>query len=151
MSVKKKVPDDFYLYRRVSKDKCSPDDHGKDRVESTAFGDRHRQPSVDVASLLDDDPSRVPKLGPTDGVVCIKAGDVRKIGDVTTTTPGGPILHSVDVIYAPSKSNKAHALITVEPDFCGTNSAQKRAFKKLQIALARLANNNHPRFILEPK
>lgn len=150
MGVKKIVHDIVHdnecLYRRVS---ANSDwyhrDNGKYIIEPAAFQDRGRQPSVDRASLLGNPNSA--KRDSTDGVICIKAGDVRALG----VAPGGPVRHSVDVIYAPSPNNKAHALITVKPDFFGDKNAKKNAFKLLRIALARLANKNHPRFILEPR
>lgn len=143
MNDKEFVQDDEELYRSVRGDlkfkEYSVQD-GKLRIESAAFMDRCRKPSVDRAKLQNFDPDvtnkrlPVPPKGVTNGVVSLTTGEVRTaIGDV----------HAVDVVPEPTPQNPAHAIIAiVNLEHLESESKQKNAFRLLRIALATLANKN---------
>ena len=145
------VQDDEELYRSVRgklEDKEYSIQKGKLIIEPAAFQDRYKQPSVDRAKLIDYNPALSQK-SETDGIVSIRAGEVRAIGTVKTRISNGNIDdHAVDVVPDPTCENSAHAKIIVKPEFLGSNSKQKNAFKLLRIALAKLATKNG--WIIEP-
>ena len=112
------------------------------RIEYHAFWDRSRKPSVDRARLKNFDPASA-LLSKTNGIVSIKAGDVRAIGTVKTKHKNEVIAdHAVDVIPDPTSENPAHSIIIVKPELFDSESKQRNAFKLLQIALAELATKN---------
>lgn len=145
MNNSKTVQDDEELYRNVRgklEDKEYSIQDGKLIIEYHAFWDSSLKPSVDRAKLRNNDPASS-LLSNTNGIVIIKAGDVRAIGSVTTKHKNEVIAeHAVDVIPDPTDENPAHALIIVKPDLFDSKSKQKNAFKLLQIALATLATKN---------
>ncbi len=136
------VLDDEELYRNVRAGpgsiEYSYDDEGRLIIQPEAFRDRHKKPSVDRASLVDYNPSVV-LLNPTNGIVSLMAGDVRAIADVVTTTRDKTVNHVVDVVHDPTPQRRSHAVINVNPEFFDSESKQKKVFKFLQKALARLA------------
>ena len=151
MNHSKHVQDDEELYRSVRgklEDKEYSIQKGKLIIEPAAFQDRYKQPSVDRAKLIDYNPALSQK-SKTDGIVSIRVGEVRAIGTVKTRIGNGDVDdHAVDVIPDPTCENPAHAKITVKPEFWGSKSKQKNAFKLLRIALAKLATKNG--WTLEP-
>jgi hypothetical protein len=128
-SVRGKLEDKEYIYGK-----------GRLRILPKAFSDKHRKPSVDRAELRDD-PS-LSRLNETDGIVSLIAGEVRAIGKVITKTEDEEVVHAIDVIYDPTPENLAHSQIIVVPEFFGSKSKQKYAFRLLRIALAELATEN---------
>ena len=144
MDNKDTVRDDEELYRHVQKNAEEPyrysyDNTGKVTIHSTAFFDPKRQPSVDRAELRGFNPA-LSQIDETDGIVSLIASHVRAI----------PIEdHTVDVIYAPILDNPAHSHITIIPEGPISNSKQRRAFRTLRKALARLATENG--WTLEPQ
>ena len=50
--------------------------------------------------------------------------------------------HLVDVFHNPIPQRQSHAIINVNPEFFDSESKQKKVFKFLQKALARLASIN---------
>ena len=50
--------------------------------------------------------------------------------------------HVVDVIHDSTPERQSHAIINVNPEFFDSESKQKKVFKFLQKALARLATIN---------
>lgn len=133
------VQDDEELYRNVRgklEDKEYSIQDGKLIIEYHAFWDSSLKPSVDRAKLKNNDPASS-LLSNTNGIVSIKAGDVRAIGTVKTKHKNEVIAnHAIDVIPDATNENPAHALIIVRPEFFDSKSKQKNAFKLLQIALA---------------
>jgi hypothetical protein len=139
------ISDQEELYRSVRSDEIYKEfyynDVGQLIITEEAFRDRNKEPSVDRAKLRGFNPI-LSKLSETDGIVSLIANDVRSIGDVKTNNDNGESFHSVDVVYDPINEpieNLAHSQITVEPKFFGSDNKQKKAFKLLRIALARLA------------
>ena len=130
-----RVEDEEVLYRNVRLDDCFRS--GPEKVRSSAFMDRERKPSVDRAELCDHNPFYT-RRG-SDGVVSLLAGEVRQIGDVVLQAPLR--VYEVDVQPDPIKDhpelpdNPAHARIYLRPD-----SDNDKLFRRLRIALARLAN-----------
>ena len=117
------IENDEELYRRYSYDSET-----KAKINSKAFFDRDRQPSVDRAKLRDFQPA-LSKWCDTDGVVSLIAGDIRGILIEN---------HTVDVIYAPileDPKNLAHSLITIKPKGNVSKSKQKEAFSTLRRSL----------------
>ncbi len=111
-------------------------------IESKAFLDRQKEPSVDRAKLNNFDPGKS-RIREEDGVVTLIAHCVRQIGKVSTRDDEcGEVNHVVDVKPDPISENKAHARIVVEPGFLGSKDKQKSAFKLLRKALARLATQS---------
>ena len=151
MNHSKHVQDDEKLYRSVRgklEDKEYSIQKGKLIIEPAAFQDRYKQPSVDRAKLIGENPTLSQK-SKTDGIVSIRAGEVRAIGTIKTRIGNDDVDdHAVDVIPDPTRENPAHAKITVKPEFWGSKSKQKNAFKLLRIALAKLATKNG--WIIEP-
>lgn len=121
------IEDDEELYRRYSYDSET-----KGKINSKAFFDRDRQPSVDRAKLRDFQPA-LSKWCDTDGVVSLIAGEVRGILIEN---------HTIDVIYAPileDPKNLAHSLITIKPKGNVSKSKQKEAFSTLRRSLVLLS------------
>ncbi len=145
------VQDNEELYRNVRgklEDKEYSIQDGKLRIEYHAFWDGSKKPSVDRAKLIDFDPDSA-LLCKTNGIVSIKASDVRAIGSVKTKHENKVIAdHAVDVIPDPTPDNPAHAIIIVKPELFDSKNKQRNAFKLLQIALAGLATKNG--WTLEP-
>ena len=50
--------------------------------------------------------------------------------------------HLVDIVHDPTPQRQSHAIINVNPEFFDSESKQKKVFKFLQKALARLATIN---------
>ena len=152
MNSSETVQDYEELYRNVRgklEDKEYSIQDGELIIEYHAFWDSSLKPSVDRAMLRNNDPASS-LLSNTNGIVIIKAGDVRAIGSVTTKHKNEVIAeHAVDVIPDPTDENPAHALIIVKPEFFDSKSKQKNAFKLLQIALATLATKNG--WTIEPR
>ena len=140
------VTDEERLYRNVRGniecDKYNYSSSGELIVTRNAFKDTNKSPSVDRAILLGNDPNKS-KKSPSDGIVMLVTAKVRKIGDVfTSINDDEKVFHSVNVIPDHTEDNRAHALVTVDPDFFASNNKQEKAFKRLKIALARLATKN---------
>ncbi len=127
------------LYRSVrgeiEYDEYSVNDAGKYIVQPAAFRDRHKRPSVDRAELRNFDPS-LSKLSDTDGIVSLVTGEIRFLPKVDIELAD----HTIDVIYTPISENPAHSEISMTPTYRISNNREKKAFKSLQKALARLAN-----------
>ena len=150
MMVKDYVSDEEELYRNVRKELDNEEYYfdentGKLEIRGKAFLDPDKQPSVDRAKLRNFDPKES-RIGKGDGIVSLFAKDVRQIGDVKGD---GNIIHAVDIKPDRTEDNEAHALITVQPEFFGSNNKQNKTFKLLRIALARLATENG--WTLEPE
>lgn len=128
--------DDEQLYRRVP---CDPTffsvANGKLRLSTAAFNDPAKKPSVDRASLRNNDPHSS-KTDDSQGIVGLLTADVRRIGSVTKTDKKGATVgvHAVDVTPDPLDHNPSHALVVVEPQF-----ESNRPFERLKESLARLA------------
>ena len=151
--IRDRVSDEERLYRNVrgkGSDEFFYDPAtGHLTIESKAFLDQQKEPSVDRAKLRNFDPEQS-KLREGNGIVTLITQEVRQIGDVVTVDDkGSQFSHAVDVNAAPLPENKAHALIVVEPDFLGSGGKQKAAFKLLRKALARLATQRG--WTLEPR
>ena len=141
------VQDDEELYRNVRSDPKYNHysyETGGFAIEPDAFWDGDKRPSVDRASLLDCYPHRA-LLDDTNAIVSIMAGDVRTrtIEDINKVNDSVP--HAVDVVFCPECDRPAHSLIIMNPERFESNNKQKNAFRYLQKALARLANE----FIVE--
>ena len=137
------VRDNEELYRCVRgklEDKEYILNKGKLRILPKAFSDKQRKPSVDREKFRDS-PS-LSRLNETDGIVSLIAGDVRALTALETKTEDKEVVHAVDVIYDPTPGNPAHSQITVTPEFFGSTSKQKYAFRLLRIALAELATKS---------
>ena len=150
MKISDPVQDDEELYRNVRgklEDKEYSIQEGKLIIEPHAFWDPAKKPapknpSVDRAKFIHCVPASA-LLSKTNGIVSIKAGDVRAIGTVKTKHENEVIAeHAVDVIPDPTRENPAHAIIIVKPELFGSTNKQKNAFSLLQIALAKLATKN---------
>ena len=102
---------------------------------------------MDRAELKEFEPF-LSKQNETDGIVSLITGDVRAIKDVETNTQERDVSHAVDVIYDPTPQNDAHSQIIVAPEFFDTESKQKKTFRKLRVALAKLATKRG--WTLEP-
>ena len=138
------IRDEEELYRSVrgelEYDEYSVNDAGKFIIQPAAFRDRHKQPSVDRAALRNYNPS-LSKLSDTDGIVSLMTGEVRALSQELAD-------HTIDVIYNPTSKNPAHSKITMTPKCHISKSREKKAFKSLQKALARLATKRG--WTLEP-
>ena len=138
------VENDEELYRNVRRNWKPPHYTCKDGrlvIEYHAFWDSSpsKAPSVDRAKLLDCNPRRA-LLNKTNGIVSIRTSDVRAITDVITENDDKPITHDIDVEPAHTDDRPAHAQITVDPDYLESKREREKTFKRLQRALARLAN-----------
>ena len=145
------VKDGEELYRRVRSESKFEEyfiDRGKLIINPAAFNDPHKKPSVDRAELKQFKPS-LSRLDETEGIVSLITRDVRAIKDVETNTENKTVIHVVDVIHDPiPEENLAHSQIIVNPDYFGTDNKQKKIFRKLRVALAKLATQNG--WTLEP-
>lgn len=147
------VSDEEELYRNVrgeGSDEYYYDETTGDLViESKAFLDPQKEPSVDRAKLRNFDPERS-RISEENGIVTLITKEVRQIGDVVTKDDKErQVNHGVDVRADPIPENEAHARIVVKPKFFGSGSKQKAAFKLLRKALARLATQSG--WTLEPR
>lgn len=129
------VLDGEILYRRVpNREENYERENGSYKLLPAAFLDRAKQPSVDRATLRDNDPTKC-RWELTDLVVSMITVEVRRIDDIART---------VDVVPDPIEDhphlpdNPAHALITANKPF---QKNDKTAFRKLRIALSRLPGN----------
>ena len=137
-----RVEDHEELYRNVRRNWNPPHytrEDGKLVIEYHAFYDGGVQASVDRAKLLNFDPSRA-LLNSTNGIVSMRAGDVRRIGDINKV--GDSVDHAVDVVFCPECDRPAHSLIIMKPEHFASGTKQRNAFRFLQKALARLATEN---------
>ena len=144
------IQGDEELYRNVrgglENEEYVCDDDGILRILPEAFGDTSpsKNPSVDRAKKLDFKPERalLPKRPSQkrNGIVSIKAVDVRSITNVKTETEDGTVRHAIDVVFDPSKHRPAHSLITVDPEFIGSRRTKRETFGDLQKALASRAS-----------
>ena len=144
MAENERVQDNEELYRNVRADRkykhysCKA---GKVEIKYNAFRDPCKKPSVDRAKLLEFEPSRA-LLNETNGIVSVKASDVRAIGTVKTETEDGDVAHTVDVVFCPTCDRLAHSQIIVTPEFFDSDIKQDDPFRFLQKALARLATDD---------
>lgn len=103
-------------------------------VKQSAFNDRGRRPSVDVARLSPNGEPRA-QLVPSAGIISLQVGAIRKLSVVQQDQKGKEIAQrSVDVIHRPETANPAHAQIEASPDFDSDGQ-----FKRLKVMLARIA------------
>jgi hypothetical protein len=111
---------------------------GECKPSAQAFNDKDRQPSVDRAKLLAHDPVRA-KMQSSDGILQLKAGDVREEKIVKTEKQSGQpevkVTLSVDIVPDPTKERPAHALVKFHPLPGGTSN-----FEKLKERLALLSS-----------
>ncbi len=126
------IHDTEQLYRSINPNKnlYSYVD-GKLKFSSAAFNDRKFEPSVDRAILRDNNP-HLTKMTESAGVVALDALSIREI---SVDTPD--ISHQLDPKAAPTRGNKAHAIITGVPSYKDENG-----FKKAKKKLALLAEKN---------
>ena len=147
------VEDDEELYRNVHGDpqfdEYYYDVEGKLIFQRAAFNDTDKKPSVDRAKMVGDNPSDA-LLNPTNGIVSLLAKDVRAITGVKTTVENETTVHAVDVVYDPECERLAHSIITVKPEYPKVGNQQKKAFRRLRTALARLATQNG-KWTVQPK
>ena len=113
--------------------------NGKPDFNYEAFKATNRKPSVDRAILRNH--LSLSLLSDTDGIVSLIAGQVRAIKSVESPE-GGDAVYAVDVIFAPTMENPAHAEIILIPEYFGSRNKQRLAYRLLRIALALLANEN---------
>ena len=144
MAENDRVADDEELYRNVRYNWKPPHytcKDGKLVIEPDAFWDTSssKNPSVDRANLLDNEPHRA-LLNGINGIVSLIAGDVRTrtIEDINKVRDSVP--HTVNVVFCPTCKRPAHAEIIINPEHFASGSKQRKAFRYLQKALARLAN-----------
>ena len=136
------VRNDEILYRSVRGEEgkeYTTKSNGKPDFSYEAFKATNRKPSVDRA-ILRDHPS-LSLLSDTDGIVSLVAGQVRAIKSVERPE-GEEAVYAVDVIYAPTMENPAHAEIIVIPEYFGSHKKRRLAYRLLRIALALLATQN---------
>lgn len=142
MAENHRVDDDEELYRNVRTNWTPPHytcEEGILTIEYHAFYDDGGKPSVDRAKLLNFDPSCA-LLNNTNGIVSMRAGDVRRIGDINKVDDS--VDHAVDVVFCPKSDRPAHSLIIMNPERFDSKNKQKNAFRFLQKALARLTTAN---------
>ncbi len=129
------------LYRRIPHDKnFLVLQDGKIRLSSQAFSDRNFRPSVDRASLRENDPRQTQRTL-SDAVVSLITKDVRSIDYIVKASHEGYFQSfDVDVEHVPiindslGLDNPAHAEIYIIPQ------CDKNVFRKLKERLAQLAN-----------
>lgn len=137
------IPSNEDVYRSVlSGHNLYRIENGKLIFSSQAFNDRNMQPSVDRASLHNNNPE-LTKFGNSDGVVALLTGDIRQ-EKVSSGQHPNIQEYMVDVIADPLPNNKAHALIVPSPEY-----KNKKAFDKVKIRLAYLATQRG--WIAEPE
>jgi hypothetical protein len=143
MAENDRVEHDEELYRNVRRNWKPPHYTCKDgrlTIEYHAFYDVGGiRPSVDRAKLLNFNPSCA-LLNDTNGIVSMKTGDVRRIGDINKVDDS--VHHAVDVVSCPECDRPAHSLIIMKPEHFASGTKQRNAFRFLQKALARLATEN---------
>ena len=122
------VADGELLYRSVRLSDVRQVD-SVPRLSASAFNDRDRKASVDVASLRASPGES--KKNPLDGVAVLLTSEVRAV-DLTVQKP--PASYVVDVWLRPEPDNRAHAQIEPTPDLTGSR------FDKLKEALVILAS-----------
>jgi len=130
------VTDTEILYRsvRTNSEGGYKDENGTIRISASAFNDRHWQPSVDRATLKNNDPIESQK-SPTDCVVSLIAKEIREEKVEKNGTE-----YILDIKPDPKEDNKAHAIIIPSPEYQNEN-----AFRKVKERLARLS-----KIILKP-
>lgn len=136
------VQNDEILYRSVRGEEgkeYTTKSNGKPDFNREAFKAANRKPSVDRAKLRDHPSFSL--LSDTDGIVSLVAGQVRAIKSVERPE-GEEAVYAVDVIYAPTMENPAHAEIIVIPEYFGSHKKRRLAYRLLRIALALLATQN---------
>ena len=143
MAENDRVEHDEELYRNVRR-KWNPPHYtckdGRLVIEYHAFYDEGGiRPSVDRAKLLNFNPSCA-LLNDTNGIVSLRVGDVRRIGEINKVNDS--VHHAVDVVFCPKCDRPAHSLIIMKPEHFASNTKQRNAFRFLQKALARLATEN---------
>lgn len=137
------VGDDEILYRRISagRNLYKRRLDGTIEISSQAFADRELRISVDRAKLC--------KNGAKDtlgddkgGVVCLLAGEVRRLDAVTRSDKHDVVIQrfKIEIEPVPLAQNLAHAEIYAIPMF--TNADSRGAFRRLCRSLARLAMNH---------
>jgi hypothetical protein len=148
--VAKTLVDDLeHLYRRVESGRnyCKKENDGW-RISSSAFDDRHLKPSVDRASLRDNDPVKT-QIDRQDGVALLIASEVRQIskqGLDPEPQEGGSklVTYHVDVLHRPEPENPAHSQVEPTPPY-----KTPSVFKRIREALARLAAKRP--WLIEPE
>ena len=105
-------------------------------ISSQAFADKEMCPSVDRASLCDNDPCYSQK-DEKDAVVSLITQDVRLLKNVIQNNSKGELefTYKIDVLPRPCENNQAHAQIEPSPEY-----KNQTPFKKLRERLAYLAN-----------
>lgn len=131
------VRDDELLFRRIPDQPAFYEMRaGKLRLSRNAFSDAHNEPSVERAAYLEHAPlAAITKSN--QGIVCLRAGEVRDITERITAGRGNGIMreHRLDVVAAPSNRSAAHAVIAAQPPIASASS-----FAKVAASLARLAD-----------
>lgn len=129
------VADSEYLFRSVRlSDAGYRYEDGKVRISASAFNDRNKQPSVDRAFLINNDPCKSQKSA-SDCVVSLLTKKVRK---EKVERNGSEFI--LDVQADPLQENLAHAKIIPSPEY-----RNDKDFKKVKESLARMAT-----LMLEP-
>lgn len=133
------IENEEILYRNVrgnlDDEEYRYDEHGRLRILDKAFrGGKDRQPSVDRAKIVANDPHKVQMDG--SGVVSLVAGDIRRINYVATTIKDKQVRYCANVIFSPTDDRPAHSHVVVTPDFLGSIKNKKRAYYYLCSALA---------------
>ena len=144
------IQDDEELYRNVREDSkmkstCAMTmEYSESCLKLSEIRLHQKTRLVDRAKKLDFKPERalLPKRPSQkrNGIVSIKAVDVRSITNVKTETEDGTVRHAIDVVFNPSKHRPAHSLITVDPEFIGSRRTKRETFGDLQKALASRAS-----------
>ena len=107
---------------------------GKLVISSQAFADRGQKPSVDRASLCNQEPSSTQKTV-QDGVISLTCIEVRMIDLAQKDSKGKEkFKYKIDVKSRPLPDNIAHAQIEPTPEY-----QTKSVFRKLRERLARIA------------
>jgi hypothetical protein len=123
------VEDAEILYRSVRlSDGGYKDENGTIKISSSAFNDRKMQPSVDRATLKNNEPKNSQK-SPTDCVVSLITKDIREEKIERNGTE-----YVLDVRPYPNEENQAHAIIVSSPEY-----QNEKAFRKVKEKLSRLA------------
>lgn len=148
-NIKDPIKNNEDLYRRI-KNKGDQIEYRQDskgnleEVYPDAFHDGNKQPSLIRVKFVNPKSLNSVK-NKIEGLINIRAKDIRSIGDVVSCVNDQEISHTVNVIYSPTGNSIikiTHSLIIVEPDFFGTKNERKMAFLKLKEALAMIATMN---------
>lgn len=137
------VGDHEQLYRRVQErigeQLCYRVENGRVVFLHAAFNDPKKKPSVDRAILKHGRDANLTRKSPTDGIVSLEAGAIRRLGATIQKldNKGKPTAdkYDVDVMPDPMLLNCSHALVVMSPATFGSST-----FKRLKDGLARLAN-----------